>query len=149
MVTLERCANPGWRFKLVGLTKNWVNKVKWRVNGCNQISTKRKQTKSLKETKNKHFYPSTIVGIENVSIFAYLFSIYLSLYAYGFCCGFVFLFPSAFQMPVTFTTLLLGWNISKPTTIFKLFHGTFFFYLKRCVWFRKYKEVALLSLHLG
>lgn len=37
--------------------------------------------KHFKETKNKHFYPSTIVEFENVSIFAYLFSIYPSLYA--------------------------------------------------------------------
>lgn len=37
--------------------------------------------KHFKETKNKHFYPSTVVEFENVSIFAYLFSIYPSLYA--------------------------------------------------------------------
>lgn len=27
----------------------------------------------FKEMKNKHFYPSTVMGIENVSIFAYHF----------------------------------------------------------------------------
>lgn len=38
----ERAANPGWPFKPVGLAESRVNKVKWKVNGGNQITTKMK-----------------------------------------------------------------------------------------------------------
>lgn len=93
--------------------------------------------------KNKHF-SSTIMGIEHVGLLAFLFVCVYPFICIWFLLWFFSFLPPVFQMSVTILTLLLSLNIPKQTSIFKLSCDTFFFYLKRCVWFRKYKNVALL-----
>lgn len=47
--------------------------------------------------------------------------------------------PPAFQMSVTFTILLLCLNISNRPQFWNSSVAHFLFYLKRCIWFGKYK----------
>lgn len=90
-------------------------------------------------------------GLNALVLLLIFLCVFIPLYAYGFCCDFFFFFtacvPDVCHHP-DFATFL---EYFKTDLNFQtlLWHIFFYFYFKRCVWFRKYKKVALLFFASG